>query len=820
MNIYPEQILIAVGVICAVLAVIFTIYLFVSKQKSKMYKRIIDDDTTEVLSLMQSTESFWNDEQKSIDLEKTELISEPLSYTEFISTMNDPTEVISDNVIDSRFKPIEEGALEGKYIIEKEITGGGMSKVYLARHSKLGNKWIIKYIDGGMSFLANEEHILKRLNHINLPKIVDIFHDKLGIYIVETYIEGVSLDKVLASGQTISPALALDFAEQFVMVLNYLHTLKPHPIIHCDLKPSNIIITPDNKLVLIDFGISKVSGSESNMPMAATYRYAAPEQLRKNVPEKYMGMVSLRFGDAAREFFQTNTDERTDIFSMGAILFEMITGQIPTVNNKAILKEYVSDDFAKVIYKCIQTDPDNRFSSAEEIKKELQGVRVSKVSMVKSLFARRAVFASTLLLTVLSATSFAGGAYLIQLENGATITVYPDAVTVSMKQSTQIVLEKLFEGGQTADLKAEDVVWRSEDGNVATITGDNLVGVNAGKTMIIGSYKDKKIKIKVNVTEKIDGQAEVSLRYNDSGIVEKFCGGSGVLETVDGDLESVHFAMPESMAQTDNGTIYLSDAGVIRKFDGKEFTTLTTDLDYYVKADKVRSNGKDIYILSDVYYDTNDEARYGIYKLNSDKLELIAEFDAVNTNINDIAVDDNYIYYAESIPFASSSSLTRLDLSNNESEVLTGIESEVKGITYGNNIIYMSVGDDFSDFSGIISYNIDSGEISNVAGIKSMKNFVDGEAIQCFSPGQLQFFNDQLYFMDYNVLRKIVTINDKINSVTVAGVPSAEFNETEITEPTPSSEVILTDLNRNFMVSEDGIYMTDMYNGSVLKITE
>lgn len=822
MNIYPEQLLITVGVICAVLAVAFTIYLFISKQKSKIYKRIIDDDTTEILSLMQTTETFWNDENKFIDLEKTELMPELLSYTELVQTMNGSTEIMEDNgnINNSAFEFIEKGVLEDKYIIEKEITGGGMSKVYLARHRKLGNKWIIKYIDGRNSFLVNEEHILKRLNHINLPKIVDIFHDDLGVYIVETYIEGVSLDKILASGQVISPALALDFAEQFVMVLNYLHTLKPNPIIHCDLKPSNIIITPDNKLVLIDFGISRVSGNTGNMPMAATYRYAAPEQLRKNIPEKYLGLISLRFSDSSREYFNLNTDERTDIFSMGAILFEIVTGQIPTVNNKGILKEYVSDDFAKLIYKCIQPNPDDRFSSADEIRKKLQGVRISKVSMVKSLFARRAVFVMTLLLTAVSCVSIASGTYLVRLENGATITVYPNTVTVSMKQSSKIVLEKFFENGVNVDLNAEDVVWNSENEKIATVLGNNLVGINAGKTIVTGTYKNKKIKIKVNVIDKIDGQVEISLRYNEGGTISKLCGGNEVLETIDGDLEFVHFAMPESMAQTNDGTIYVSDAGIIRKFDGENFYTLKTDLDYYVKADKIRTNGKDIYILSDVYYNNSNEARYGIYKLDNNKLLLIEEFDAINTNINDIAVDNNYIYYAKSIPFASDTSLIRFNLSSGESEFIFSIENEVQGITIGNNNVYMSVNNDYSDFTGIIAYNIDTNECVNIAGIKSLRNFVDGEAIQCFSPGQLQFFDNQLYFMDYNVLRKVVAVDNIINSVTVAGIPASEFNESEITETVSSSEAVLTELNGNFLVTELGIYMTDMYNGSILKIEE
>lgn len=819
MNVYIEQVLIVLGGLSVVLAVAFSIYLIVSKHKSNMYKKIIDDDTTEILSLMQVTENFWRDDSKSIDLEKTQLLTEPVSYTEFISNANNPTEILNDNIFDSRFKFIEEGVLENKYVIEKELGGGGMSQVYLARHKKLGNKWVIKYIDNSISSLTNEEDILKRLNHINLPKIIDIFHDKNGMYIVETYIEGVSLDKVLASGQTISPALALDFAEQFTMVLSYLHNLKPQPIIHCDLKPSNIIITPDNKLVLIDFGISKISGSNEDAPMAATYRYAAPEQLKKKVPSKYMGLVSLRFGEDAVDFFQNATDERTDIFSMGAILFEMITGQIPTVNNKGLVKNFVSEDFTKIIYRCIQTNPDKRFDNVEQIRKALQNVRISKVSMLRNLFVRRVVFLTTMFLFLFSFLTLAGGTYLIQLENGATVVVYPDSVTVSMKQSSEIVLEKIFENGKVNDISPERVAWVVKDNDVATVTGTKIIGLAAGSTEVIGTYKDKKIKIRINVTENMENQAEVSLKYSGDGTVSKWCGEAGAFESVDGDLNTASFCLTSGIAQTENGDIYVSDSGIIRKFDGKRFSTLEME-QTYITIDVIRASGNNLYALSGVWYDLNGAPKYGLYKVENNKYVPVAEFDAENTNINDFAVDGDYIYYAVSIPYADSSTLTRLNLKTGETENLYGIESDVKGICADSNVVYMSTYDEYANNAGIIAYDTASGEVENIAGVENMRNFIDDYTIQCFAPKNLQFYNGELYFNDYNVIRKIVFEEEGVESVTVAGVPSATFSDETITEPVPCDEVVLSNLNNNFVVTKNGILVTDTYNGYILKIQE
>lgn len=784
-----------------------------------MYKKIIEDETTEVLSLMQMTETFFEKEGRSIDLQKTELMPELLSYSDYVNYENNKTEYLYENAYESKFKYIEDKVFEGKYIIENEISGGGMSKVYLARHTKLGNKWIIKYIDNKNSFLANEEHILKRLNHINLPKIVDIFHDNDGIYIVETYIEGVSLDKALASGQIISPALALDFAEQFAMVLNYLHTLKPYPIIHCDLKPSNIIITPDNKLVLIDFGISKSGMDNINVPMAATYRYAAPEQLKNNIPDKYKGLVSLRFTDSEMKHFCGTPDVRTDIYSMGAILFEMVTGKIPTVNNKMILKEFISEPFANLIYRCIQADPKSRYTSIENVRRDLQKVKVSKVSMLRSLMFRRIIFIAAIILTIFSATAFVSATYLIQLENGAVITVYPEVVTVSMKQSTEIVLEKIFENGAVNTLNADDFAWDIEDNSIATVSGGNLIGLKQGTTNVVGTYKDKKIYIKINVTDKLENEAEVSLRYKNGSTISLWCGKSDTFETVDGGLSDVSFSVPGSIAQDNDGKIYISDSGIIRCYDGNEFNTINISQDY-IKADVIKTQNNDLYVLSDVWYDLEENARFGLYKLQDNSLTTIAEFDALNTNIEDFTISDNNIYCAVSIPYAGNSSLTKIDVLTGEKQVLCDIEGEIKGICINNDIVYMSTYDEYYNQAYILQYDLSDNQLTTLAGIKNLRNFVDSTAIQCFAPTNLQYHDNQLYFMDYNVLRKIIFTEDGPESVTVAGIPSAEFSDEKIGQPVDCSQVMLSRFNHNFLVTDSKIYMTDEYNGYILEINE
>ena len=150
--------------------------------------------------------------------------------------------------------------LNNKYKLERKIAKGGMSSIYLCTNIELGNKWIAKQTDKRYSGFIYEEEILKKLNHISLPKIIDICKDNSDIYIIESYIEGISMQKKLENLGKLKVDKVIDYSLQLCEVLIYLHNMKPMPIIHKDIKPSNIIITEYDKLVLIDFGISEELG--------------------------------------------------------------------------------------------------------------------------------------------------------------------------------------------------------------------------------------------------------------------------------------------------------------------------------------------------------------------------------------------------------------------------------------------------------------------------------------------------------------------------------------------------------------------------------
>ena len=146
------------------------------------------------------------------------------------------------------------------YEVKSVIGKGGMSTVYLAEHKRLHTRWAVKEVrkeqGARFDFLA-EANILKRLQHPMLPRIVDIFEDTQYIYIVEDFVEGITLDELLKQQKRVEEQQGIQWFRDLCGVLRYLHDQKPNPIIYRDMKPSNIMLQPDGNLKLIDFGIAR-----------------------------------------------------------------------------------------------------------------------------------------------------------------------------------------------------------------------------------------------------------------------------------------------------------------------------------------------------------------------------------------------------------------------------------------------------------------------------------------------------------------------------------------------------------------------------------
>ena len=253
--------------------------------------------------------------------------------------------------------------LEGKYRIIKALGRGGTGKVFLAENIRLGTLWAVKKIDrksGGKASLSAEPNILRKLNHPALPRVFDVLEDSDSIYIIFDYIEGTSLDKKLAEAGNFPEELVLEWACQLCDVLSYLHSFKPSPIIYRDMKPSNIILTPEGQIKLIDFGTAREykEGAESDTTYIGTRGYAAPEQ----------------YGCG-------QTDVTSDIYSLGVTLRQLLTGKGPAefmgrVTSVRTADIYLSPKIEKIINKCTMQDPRDRYQSAAELKKDIESLRL------------------------------------------------------------------------------------------------------------------------------------------------------------------------------------------------------------------------------------------------------------------------------------------------------------------------------------------------------------------------------------------------------------------------------------------------------------
>ncbi len=246
----------------------------------------------------------------------------------------------------------------GKYRVLKEIGKGGMSRVFLAENVKLGNRWAIKRIekkDSVINLLA-EPSMLKDLNHALIPRIVDIEEDEDYLYIIEEYVEGITLREYRQQYSTIDEATIIHFGKLLCQVLGYLHSRKPYPIIYRDMKPGNIMITDEQGIKLVDFGIAREykNHGDTDTVLIGTHGYAAPEQYNS----------------------AWQSDVRTDIYSLGVTLYYMVTNRNLSKPPYEILplREFgqYSQGLERIISKCTKFNPDDRYQSIGDIHNDLK----------------------------------------------------------------------------------------------------------------------------------------------------------------------------------------------------------------------------------------------------------------------------------------------------------------------------------------------------------------------------------------------------------------------------------------------------------------
>ena len=261
--------------------------------------------------------------------------------------------------------------LNQRYEILRVIATGGMGVVYEATTHHLGELRCaikaLKAMNGHASEQAEaitnfdrEAMILARLHHPNLPRVYDHFSERDQHFLVMDFVEGESLEQRLERNgrRPVSLSIVMPWMLELCAVLDYLHNQSP-PVIFRDLKPGNIMITPENQVRLIDFGIARlfVPGKARDTQALGTPGYSAPEQYGKG-----------------------QTDERSDLYALGVILHELLTGHDPSSRPFKLpparqLNPALPVGIERVIQKATRLERYLRYRNALEFKRDLLDVQ-------------------------------------------------------------------------------------------------------------------------------------------------------------------------------------------------------------------------------------------------------------------------------------------------------------------------------------------------------------------------------------------------------------------------------------------------------------
>jgi serine/threonine protein kinase len=283
------------------------------------------------------------------------------------------------------------GTRLGVYEVIALLGKGGMGEVYRAKDTRLDRDVAIKVLPADF---ANDADRLKRfeqearatsaLNHPNILTVYDIGTHDGAPYIVEELLEGEELRAQLNEG-AIAPKKAIEYARQIADGLSAAHD---KGIVHRDLKPENLFITADGRVKILDFGLAKLR-SQQNDPVDSQI----PTQKRITDPGTVMGTVGYMSPEQVRG---QEADHRSDIFSFGVILYEMLSGQRTFCGDSAvevmnaILKEdppelsetnaKISHALDKIVRRCLEKKPERRFQTASDLGFALEALATTSSS--------------------------------------------------------------------------------------------------------------------------------------------------------------------------------------------------------------------------------------------------------------------------------------------------------------------------------------------------------------------------------------------------------------------------------------------------------
>ena len=270
---------------------------------------------------------------------------------------------VSDTLIGTLF--------DGRYQVVRKLGAGGMANVYLAEDQELGRRVAIKILNDRH---ANDEQFVERfrreaknaaaLSHPNIVSIYDRGEAEGTYYIAMEYLDGRTLKELIVQRGPAPVTVSVEYARQVLSALRFAHR---HGIVHRDIKPHNVLVDAEGRVKVTDFGIARAGASQMTEAgsIVGTAQYLSPEQARG-----------------------TDVDQRSDLYSLGVVLYELITGTLPfngdtpveiAMKHLSTVPELPSErrpdvprDLDLIVMRALAKDPDDRYESAEEMDADLE----------------------------------------------------------------------------------------------------------------------------------------------------------------------------------------------------------------------------------------------------------------------------------------------------------------------------------------------------------------------------------------------------------------------------------------------------------------
>lgn len=713
---------------------------------------------------------------------------------------------------------MEPQVIASTYEVIREIGSGGGGVVYLARHNRLNKLVVLKADKRKLTtkedVLRREVDALKNLNHTYIPQVYDFIAENNTVYTVMDYIEGESLDEPLKRGAHFSQPQVIEWACQLLEALCYLHGRPPHGILHSDIKPANIMLTPQNDIRLIDFNIALALGEEGAVRVGFSQGYASPEHYGAALSDAAPASESAGrgrspsgaetsdsgiegsscfsdFTEADRTRSETESemltygrteiqgrypdqpvsggsaslpgespgspadsgpaglsghggllDVRSDIYSLGATLYHLLTGRRPAKDAREVEPitgtDGISPAVAAIIQKAMAPDPDLRYQTAAEMLYDLEHLH-SNDPRTKSL--NRWIRGSA---ASIAAMFLLGGVLLLAGFRQAAISSQKELNIETLKNSAANNASASLAAARQGDIPgalslARDSLsdWETPDGIHALANASGVYNMDGGFYAVRTLPLDGK---PLKLTLSPEGSRIAVLT---SGTWNVFDTGTGdVLYTAAADIS----ALSEAVFRDEHTLYYAGSEGVVCydlgggavRWTGEKATTVVLSADRTTLATIYRD------AHSAAIYDAKSGERLQTVDFGEKKQTVLPSDNYADPGDNLCAISAGGDFLAVSF---SDGSLTVYDLNTGDAAALLDASNYVRfeGGFSGAYFAYSAASPRNNDFLYEI-YRITDGWENQINDISDLLRFQDVStaAFHCFSDETGIFYSNGL----------------------------------------------------------------------------